>query len=54
MENFLLSDNKEEQNVERNLSTQQFLTKGELQTAVNEYCSNPSGWVNNPKYATYG
>ena len=53
MENFL-SNKKQEPHVERNLSTQQFLTKDELQTAVDEYCSDPNEWVNNPKYATYG
>ena len=35
-------------------SIQGFLSKSELQTAVDEYCRDPNGWVNNTKYATYG
>ena len=30
------------------------LSNSELQEAVNEYCENPSGWVNSSKYPVYG
>ena len=50
----LLSNHKQETHVERNLSTQKFLTKSELKTTVNVYCNDPNGWINSSEYATYG
>ena len=31
-----------------------FLSNSELKSAVDEYCQDPNGWVNNTKYVTYG
>ena len=36
-------------------TVKKFLTKSDLQTAVNQYCSNPpSEWVDHPDYDKYG
>ena len=34
--------------------TQKFSSKSDLQSAVDEYCQDPEGWVNNKNYTTYG
>ena len=34
--------------------TSTFLSKSELQEAVDDYCRDPDGWVNSAKYPIYG
>jgi surface protein len=31
-----------------------FVSKADLQAAVDDYCADPEGWSEDPKYATYG
>ena len=56
MEAFLSNNKQEERRLDESnlLSTQKFLTKSELQSAVNVYCNDPNGWINTSEYATYG
>ena len=35
-------------------STKAFLTKDELQSAVNQYCNSPNMWENNSEFNDYG